>query len=131
MVLRNRSDNIPFARTNRYVNSFFPYTIEGWKNLDEEAKKKPSVANFKKHLNKYIRPPGYSFFGLTDKFGIKLLTKFSVGFPTYVATGSIIILTANGLVAAVGSMTKLQLISSYAVRCSLMNGLHSLARFQT
>ena len=38
------------------------------------------VANFKKHLNKYIRPPGYSFFGLTDKFGIKLSTKIRVGF---------------------------------------------------
>ena len=51
MVLRNRTDNIPFARTHRYVNSFFPYTIKAWKKLDEEAKMKSSVASFKKHLN--------------------------------------------------------------------------------
>ena len=80
MALRNRSDNIPFARTHRYVNSFFPYTIKTWKNLDEEAKMKSSVASFKKHLNKYIRPSGHAFFRLSDKIGIKLLTKIRVGF---------------------------------------------------
>ena len=66
--------------THRYVNSFFPYTIKAWKNLDEEAKMKSSVASFKKHLNKYIRPSGHSFFGISDKIGIKLLTKIRIGF---------------------------------------------------
>ena len=41
---------------------------------------KPSVASFKKHFNKYIRPSGHSFFGLSDKIGIKLLTKIRFGF---------------------------------------------------
>ena len=80
MTLRNRTGSIPLARTYRYENSFFPYTIKAWKNLDEEAKTKPSVESFKIYLNKYIRPPGHSLFGLSDKIGIKLLTKIRVGF---------------------------------------------------
>ena len=60
--------------------AFFPYTIKAWKNLDEETKTKPSVESFKKQLNKFIRPPGHSLFGLSDKIGIKLLTKIRVEF---------------------------------------------------
>ena len=75
--------------------------------------------------------PGTPFLDLPINLVLNFQLKLGLGFPTYVTPGSIIILTANGLVAVVGSMTKLQLISSYAVRCSLMNGLHSLARFQT
>ena len=38
MVLRNRCDYVPLSRTDRYENTFFPYSIRAWKNLDEEAK---------------------------------------------------------------------------------------------
>ena len=77
--LRNRNDNIPLLRTQRYKNSFFPYTIKSWKDLNEEVSK-PSVQSFKKYLNDFIRPPGHSLFGIRDKFGIKLLTKIRVSF---------------------------------------------------
>ena len=77
--LRNRNDNIPLLRTQRYKNSFFPYTIKSWKDLNEEVNK-PSVQSFKKHLNDFIRPTGHSLFGIRDKFGIKLLTKIRVSF---------------------------------------------------
>ena len=81
MVLRNRCDYVPFTRTDRYENSFFPYTIKAWKNLDEEAKSKPSVQSFKKYIsNNYIRSPGHPLFGISDKHGINLLTKIRVGF---------------------------------------------------
>ena len=81
MVLRNRDDIAPLTRTIRYENSFFPYTIKAWNNLDEEAKLKPSVETFKKYiLQNYIRTPGYSTFGISDRHGIKLLTKIRVGF---------------------------------------------------
>ena len=80
MVLRNRTDNIPLTRTQRYENSFFPYTIKSWKNLDEEEKSKPSVESFKKYLNNFIRPLGHPLFGISDKIGIKLLTKIRVSF---------------------------------------------------
>ena len=65
----------PLARTERYSNSFFPYTIKSWENLDNEAKSKSSAQSFKKYLEGFIRPPGHSFFRLQDKFGLKLLTK--------------------------------------------------------
>ena len=45
--LRNRNENPPLSRTQRYENSFFPYTIKSWKNRDNEAKSKPSVQSFK------------------------------------------------------------------------------------
>ena len=78
--LRNRTDNTPLIRTERYENSFFPYTIKEWKDLNEEAKCKPSVPSFKKYLNDFIRPPGHSIFGICDKFGVNLLTKIRVSF---------------------------------------------------
>ena len=78
--LRNRVDSTPFIRTDRYDNSFYPYTIKAWKNLEKEAKLKPSVQSFKKHLNDFIRPPGHSLYGVSDKYGIKLLTKIRVTF---------------------------------------------------
>ena len=80
MALRTRSDSVPFARTMRYENSFFPYTIAAWKNLDDEAKSKPSIVSFKKYINDFIRPPGNPLFGIADKYGIKLLTQIRVGF---------------------------------------------------
>ena len=81
MALRNRRENIPFTRTERYENSFFPYTIKAWNNLDDEAKSKPSVESFKKYVNSnYLRSPGNPTFGIRDSFGIKLLTKIRVNF---------------------------------------------------
>ena len=50
------------------------------KELDDEAKCKPSVQSFKKYLNSFIWTPGHSFFGIRDKFEVKLLTKIRVGF---------------------------------------------------
>ena len=78
--LRNSNDDIPLIRTQRYENSFFPYTIKSWKNLNEDETNKPSVQSFKKYLNDFIRPPGHPLFGIRDKFGIKLLTKIRASF---------------------------------------------------
>ena len=81
MVLRNREEISPFVRTERYENSFFPFTIREWKYLDEEAKSKPSVKCFKIFINdNYIRTPGHPLYGICDKYGISLLTKIRVGF---------------------------------------------------
>ena len=77
---RNRTDNTPLIRTERYENSFFPYTIKEWKKLNEESILKHSVPSFKKHLNEFIRPPGHSLFGIRDEFGINLLTKIKSQF---------------------------------------------------
>ena len=78
--LRNRTDNTPLIRTERYENSCCPCTIKEWKKLNEESISKSSVPSFKKHLNEFIRPPGHSLFGIRDKFGTYLLTKIRVSF---------------------------------------------------
>ena len=80
MFLRNRPDNPPLTRTERYENSFFPFTIKAWKELDEEAKSKTSVQSFKKYLKQFKRPNGHFIFGVCDQFGIKLLAKIRVEF---------------------------------------------------
>ena len=68
MVLRNRNDIIPLIWTERYENSFFPYTIKAWKNLEDDAKSKPTVKSFKKYINNnYIRSPGNPIFGIRDQ----------------------------------------------------------------
>ena len=50
IFLRNRNVNTPLTRTERY-NSFIPYTIKAWENLENKAKSKPSVQSFKMCLN--------------------------------------------------------------------------------
>ena len=55
--------------------------MKAWKNLDEEAKSKPSVQSFKRYINdNYIRSPENLLFGISDKIGVKLLTKIRVNF---------------------------------------------------
>ena len=77
---RVRNTRAPFSRTERYDNSFFPYCIKNWNNLEDSVKSLPSLTCFKKHLNNFIRPKGNSFFGIRDKVGIKLITKIRVDF---------------------------------------------------
>ena len=50
MSLRSRPGNPPLTRTERYENSFFPFTIKAWKDLEGEVKSKTSVQSFKKYL---------------------------------------------------------------------------------
>ena len=78
MSLRSRPDNPPLTRTERYENSFFPFTIKAWKELDEEAKTKTSVQSFKEYLQQFKQPNGHPLFGVCDKVGIKLLAKIRV-----------------------------------------------------
>ena len=80
IYLRVRNARAPFSRTERYVNSFFPYCIKEWNNLDDSVKSLPSLMCFKEYLNKFIRPKGNSFYGIKDVIGIKLLTKIRVDF---------------------------------------------------
>ena len=56
--------------TGRYGNSFSPYTIKAWKNLDEDAKSKPYTESFKKYINNFIRPPENLLFVIGDRYGI-------------------------------------------------------------
>ena len=70
----------PIKRTLRYENSFFPYCISEWENLNEVIKGLPTVSQFKSKLFLFIRPIKMSVFGTSNIHGIKLLTKFRVEF---------------------------------------------------
>ena len=83
----HRSNNIslrknvirrPFSRTDRYDNSFFPFCINNWNNLDDSIKSSTSLNQFKTNLNKFVRPKGNTFYATRDSVGIKLLTKIRV-----------------------------------------------------
>ena len=78
--LRRRSAPIPIVRTERYQNSFFPYSLKMWNELSDDTRSKPSVTAFKHHLNSFIRPIGHSSFGVRDKIGLQLLTRIRVNF---------------------------------------------------
>ena len=42
---------VPFCRTSRYLNSFFPSTIRLWNNLPSSAKNSTSLSYFKFYIN--------------------------------------------------------------------------------
>ena len=77
--LRTRNQNI-LCRTERYQNSFFPFCIKNWNSLDESIRSLSSISRFKTHLLNFVRHPGYSFFGIRDRFGSKQISQIRVGF---------------------------------------------------
>ena len=54
--LRKIRHKVPIIRTSRYENSFFPYAIKLWNELNDEASNKPSVQSLKTYLNDFKRP---------------------------------------------------------------------------
>ena len=78
--LRRTSIRSSISRTNRHDNSFFPFCIENWNNLDSDLKTVPSLSEFKSKITKLIRPKGNTFYKICDTYGIKLLTKIRVKF---------------------------------------------------
>ena len=77
--LRNTITKPPLSRTERYHNSFFPFCINSWNNIDNEIKFL-SLNEFKNNLCKFIRPKRNTFYNIRDNIGIKLLTKIRVCF---------------------------------------------------
>ena len=76
---RKYSITAPPCRTERYTNRFFPYCISHWNVLDDIVKNLSSRNSLEKHLIKFIRPPCRTFYGISERFGITLLTKEWVG----------------------------------------------------
>ena len=76
--LRSRSKTPPLSRTEMYDNSFFPFCINKWKNLNDSIKALPSSTQFKKELSGFVRPKGTTYYGVRDNLGVKLLTKIRV-----------------------------------------------------
>ena len=49
--LRRNIIRAPISRTERYDNSFFPFCINNWNNIDDTIKSLPSLNEFK---NKFV-----------------------------------------------------------------------------
>ena len=78
--LRKQITKAPLSRTERYVNSFFPYCINEWNALDNAIKSLPSLNQFKSKISTFIRPIGNPFYGIQDRVGVRLLAKIRVDF---------------------------------------------------
>ena len=111
----------PLVRTERYENSFFPYTIKAWKELNDEAKSKPSVQSFKKILIILFDLLGTPFMGYVINLVSNYLLKLELVFQTYATTDLTIISTVKVLYARAVLKTKHLFISSYAVRIINLN----------
>ena len=68
-----------FCRTDSFSNSFFPYCIKEWHDLNLEIKQSESLTQFKRSMLKFIRPVQNSIFDISDNEGVKLLTRLRLG----------------------------------------------------
>ena len=70
----------PFCRNVSFKNSFLPYVIKEWNELEPEIRNAETYASFRKMLLNFIRPTGNSIYKIFDLLGIKLLTRLRLGF---------------------------------------------------
>ena len=68
------------AKTNGYSNSFYPYCIKAWNNLDPAIRCLPTISQCKKAVVQLIRPIKKHLFGINDIAGARLLTRLRVDF---------------------------------------------------
>ena len=66
--------------TQRFDNTFFSYCIQEWNELHVSIRTATTLSKFKNELIKCIKPPKRSTFKIDDIFGIKLITRISLGF---------------------------------------------------
>ena len=78
--LKNHIHPLPSRRTQRFERSFFPFCQLNWDSIDDNTKNASNLAQFKKRYLNEIRPPPSSFFGIDDKYGVRLLFKLRVDF---------------------------------------------------
>ena len=67
-------------RTNRFKNSFFPFCAARWHLLPDDLKNAQSLHQFKKVYRSENVPIKKSFFGISNKLGINIITKLRVDF---------------------------------------------------
>ena len=66
------------CHTDYFKNSFFPYCVREWNELDPELRASTSISIFKKGLLKFIRPKPQPVYNIIDPIGLKLLTRLRV-----------------------------------------------------
>ena len=67
------------VRTKLFRNSFFPYTVNEWNNLDNIIKSSESYSMFRKKMLNLIRPKCNKTHGIHNPSGLKLLTRLRLG----------------------------------------------------
>ena len=74
-------DNIPQfnVRHTFFRNSFFPYIVTEWNNLDKRIRNSEGFSIFKKNILQFIRPSPSSIFNCHNPKGVKLLTRLRLG----------------------------------------------------
>ena len=65
--------------SNFFVNSFFPYSIKQWDQLDPELRKEHDFAVFKTKLEETIKPSKFKHFNVGYKYPNQLHTQLRVG----------------------------------------------------
>ena len=65
--------------TEVFRNSFFPYTVNEWNNLDNIIKSSESYSMFRKKMLNLIRPKCNDTYGIHNPSGLKLLTRLRLG----------------------------------------------------
>ena len=67
------------VRTELFRNSFFPYTVNEWNNLDNIIKSSDSFLMFRKRMLNLIRPKCNETYEIHNPTGLKLLTRLLLG----------------------------------------------------
>ena len=68
------------TRTSAFRATFFPYCTKEWNQLNDNIKKIESIKKINKTRIKIIRTKENSIFGISDIYGVKLLTRLRLNF---------------------------------------------------
>ena len=71
------------CRTTFFQNSFLPFTITEWNNLDSDGKNIDSHAIFRKKLLTFIRTLENDTYGIYDPLGVRLPNRLSLAFSHF------------------------------------------------
>ena len=67
------------CRNDRYLNSFFPNSVNSWNDIGPELRSATSLSIFKTNILKIIRPPKKDTYKIHNPTGIKWLFQLRVG----------------------------------------------------
>ena len=67
------------SKSKRYKRTFFPDCYNEWEILDPSIKNSFNLNIFKSKLMKTLRPAKKGYFGITDRHGIKQISRLRVG----------------------------------------------------
>ena len=111
-------DSVPGNCSDRYKRTFFPFCFEKWSNLDPELK---SLDNkkFKNYIKK-SRPNKKEYFNISDRYGLKLLTRLRVEHSDLRAHRFEKHFNCPDPVCACGLEN--ETVEHYLLRCPLFNG---------